>query len=186
MDFSHYTDDPVQLAIDLVNTRDVVSGQDSLADVGGLRSFLAGIDEELWHPEWELTETDVANVRQMRERLRSVFEADDDAAAAAVLNEVLSDARATPMVSVHGGRPHLHFEPEDADVAAWLAAVAAMGLSVVVCDHGSDRLGGCDADQCRDVYVDTSRNRSRRYCSDTCASRENVAAYRRRHKADVV
>ena len=86
------------------------------------------------------------------------------------------------MVSVHGGHPHLHFEPQDAGVAPWLSAVTAMGLSVVVCDYGSDRLGVCDSHQCADVYVDTSRNRSRRYCSDTCASRENVAAYRKRHK----
>ena len=183
MDFSHYTDDPVQLAIDLVNTLEVVSGDDRLSDLEGLRSFLAEIDEELWHPDWELTDADLENVRNVRERLRGVFAASDDTAAASVLNELLADAKATPMVSVHGGRPHLHFEPGDADVAAWLASVTAMGLSVVVCDYGSDRLGGCDSEQCGDVYVDTSRNRSRRYCSDTCASRENVAAYRRRHKS---
>lgn len=116
----------------------------------------------------------------MRERLRKVFAATDDAAAAEVLNGLLSEARATPMVSVHGGTPHLHFESENAGVAAWLASVTAMGLSFVLCDHGTERLGRCDSQQCNDVYIDTSRNRSRRYCSDTCASRENVAAFRRR------
>jgi predicted RNA-binding Zn ribbon-like protein len=39
------------------------------------------------------------------------------------------------------------------------------------------------AETCPDVYVDTSRNASRRYCSDTCASRATVAAYRARQKA---
>ncbi len=182
MDFSHYTDDPVQLAIDLVNTREVVAGTDRLTDLDGLGTFLAGIDPELWHPDWQLTEQDLAEVRSVRERLREVFGTESDAVAAEVLNGLLAEARATPKVSVHGDRPHLHFEPEDASPAAWLASVAAMGLSVVVCDHGSERLGVCDAHQCADVYVDTSRNRSRRYCSDTCATRENVAAYRKRHR----
>ena len=31
---------------------------------------------------------------------------------------------------------------------------------------------------CTNVYVDTSPNHSRRYCSDRCSSRANVAAYR--------
>ena len=34
----------------------------------------------------------------------------------------------------------------------------------------------------RGVYIDTSRNASRRYCSNTCASRSTVAAYRARQK----
>ena len=36
---------------------------------------------------------------------------------------------------------------------------------------------------CEHVYVDTSPNRSRRYCSERCSSRANVAAYRARRRA---
>jgi predicted RNA-binding Zn ribbon-like protein len=32
------------------------------------------------------------------------------------------------------------------------------------------------------VFVDTSPNQSRRYCSDRCSSRANVAAYRARQR----
>ncbi|NNF63358.1 MAG: CGNR zinc finger domain-containing protein, partial [Acidimicrobiia bacterium] len=35
-----------------------------------------------------------------------------------------------------------------------------------------------------DVFIGTSRNKSRRRCSDTCATRENVAAYRKRQSDD--
>ena len=49
--------------------------------------------------------------------------------------------------------------------------------------EGWQRLGVCSAEGCDDVYVDTSRNASRRYCSNTCASRSTVAAYRARQKA---
>ena len=58
-----------------------------------------------------------------------------------------------------------------------------MGLATLVCDFGGTRLGVCAASSCEDVFVDTSPNQSRRYCSDRCSSRANVAAYRARQKA---
>ncbi len=183
MDFSHYTDHPVGLAMSLVNTLDSVSGVDAIATVEGLRDFVAGIHPDLGAPGWAITAADVDQVQRLRSRLRAVFAASDDAVAAGLLNAVLADAGAVPRVSVHDGvEPHLHFEPLDAGPFAWLGATTAMGLSVVVCDHGSRRLGICDATTCADVYIDTSRNRSRRYCSDTCSTREHVAAYRRRRQ----
>ena len=47
-----------------------------------------------------------------------------------------------------------------------------------------DRLGLCEAPPCRNAYLDTSTNRSRRYCSDRCATRANVAAYRARKRLE--
>ena len=47
---------------------------------------------------------------------------------------------------------------------------------------GATRLGVCDASGCSHVFVDTSPNQSRRYCSDRCSSRANVAAYRARQR----
>lgn len=58
-----------------------------------------------------------------------------------------------------------------------------MGMAIVVCDLGPDRFGSCQAAKCANVFVDTSPNRSRRYCSDRCSSRANVAAFRARRKA---
>jgi predicted RNA-binding Zn ribbon-like protein len=57
-----------------------------------------------------------------------------------------------------------------------------MGLAVLVTTLGVDRLGICQATPCRRAYLDTSSNRSRRYCSERCASRANVAAYRARKR----
>jgi predicted RNA-binding Zn ribbon-like protein len=59
-----------------------------------------------------------------------------------------------------------------------------MGLAVVVCDAGALRLGVCQAAGCSNVFVDTSPNQSRRYCSERCSSRSNVAAYRARQRAE--
>ncbi len=53
---------------------------------------------------------------------------------------------------------------------------------MIVAGSGSD-WECCAAEGCDDVYVDISPNASRHYCSNTCASRSTVAAYRARHKA---
>ncbi|HSF86305.1 MAG TPA: CGNR zinc finger domain-containing protein [Acidimicrobiia bacterium] len=183
MDFSHYTNEPVRLAMNLVNTRSPLREQDRLVTVADLESFLATISAEWRAPAWQPTEADVAAMRALRVRLREVFNAADDATAGAILNDILAAVHAMPRVSVHDDVPaHLHFEPSGAEPADWVGAVTAMGLSVVLCDHGSSRLGVCGSERCQHVFIDSSRNRSRRFCSDTCATRVHVAAYRRRQK----
>src|SRR3712207_9182342 len=71
-----------------------------------------------------------------------------------------------------------------ASVAELLIGEALLGLATLVCDLGPTRLGVCSAAPCTNVYVDTSPNQSRRYCSERCSSRANVAAYRARQKAE--
>ncbi len=183
MDFSHYTDYPVQLAMELVNTQSPVRGEDRLTTVADLSDFVTRMAESWVHPDWRLTDGDVTAVLDLRDRLRRLFEISDDVTAAAVLNEVLAESGAAPRVSLHTGRPHLHFEPVGGTVADWLGALSATGLSFVLAEHGIDRLGTCASSRCGHVFIDASRNRSRRYCSDTCANRENVAAHRRRTSA---
>lgn len=182
MDFAHYTDDPVNLAVELVNTFGWVSETEHLKTVGDVTELLdehAGAwREDLPSPRAD----DLDHVRRLRQRLRHVFDAPDADAAAAEINRLLSDHRASPSLSTHGDAPHLHFEAEDGSLTDWLAVVTAMGLATVIAEHGYQRLGICRSEECGDVYVDTSRNRSRRHCSDTCRVRENVAAHRQRNK----
>jgi predicted RNA-binding Zn ribbon-like protein len=45
-----------------------------------------------------------------------------------------------------------------------------------------DRLRVCTADDCNNVVVDLSKNRSRRFCERGCGNRANVAAYRARKR----
>lgn len=175
------------MATDLVNTRNPIDGQDELTTVEELRAFLDGYaldwHEEDWHPG-EPTARDLNAIRRLREELRSVFAADDEAEAAELLNSILADVVAVPRISVHSAAPHLHFEPRRGGTAEWLAAATAMGLSVVLVDFGLRRFGSCASHDCVDVFVDSSKNRSRRHCTSTCATRENVAAYRRRNKSN--
>lgn len=179
MDFEHYTDCSVVLATDLVNTLALPSGHDALTGPAALRRFLDDHEVSFAGP---VSEEDLGRVRALRLRLREVFLASDADSAAARLNALLAEAGALPQLTNHDGqRWHLHFRPNDGSLERWLAAETAMGLATVVRDHGTARLATCAAPDCDDVFVDTSRNRSRRYCdAATCGNRAHVAAYRQR------
>lgn len=184
MDFSHYDTRPVELAVDLVNTdQRSIGGADGLAGTEDLLRFLAPFDDVVDPDLPTPTVAELGAVHRLRDELRKVFTAGDLEAAAGILNRLLEDNVATPRLSTHSGVPHLHFEPVDSTMAQWLAVVTAMGLATVIADFGLDRFGFCDSDTCDDVFVDTSRNRSRRHCSTTCSTRHNVAAYRKRQSA---
>jgi predicted RNA-binding Zn ribbon-like protein len=59
-----------------------------------------------------------------------------------------------------------------------------MGFLDLVRADDLDRLRICGADDCSDVVVDLSKNRSKRYCdTGNCGNRTNVAAYRARKRA---
>ncbi|HYT25807.1 MAG TPA: CGNR zinc finger domain-containing protein, partial [Actinomycetota bacterium] len=163
MDFTHYSDRSVALAVALVN--------------GGDRLDLAGLGRLVRGFQVRPVAADVPAARALAARLRAAFGAAEPAEAVATINAVLAEAGPVPQVSGHGGQPwHLHVVPADAAFTRWLAATTAMALAGVVCHFGAARLGCCAAADCEDAFVDTSRNRSRRYCSDACANRSNVAA----------
>ncbi|MCZ2836067.1 CGNR zinc finger domain-containing protein [Modestobacter sp. VKM Ac-2985] len=175
MDYDTYGSNAVELAIDLANAeRD---------DPAWVQLFLDA------HHEWftagtalELGSTEATAVAQTSSLVRDVAEADSEPEVMARLNALLALASPRPYATDHDGELHLHYARPDAGVVEQLTTTVAMGLSQVVVQHGWQRLGVCAAEGCGHVYVDTSRNASRRYCSNTCASRSTVAAYRARQR----
>ena len=100
------------------------------------------------------------------------------------LNALLEKHPITPRIADHNpANLHIHVANRAASVADLLIGESLLGLANLVCDLGPTRLGVCAATPCTNVYVDTSPNQSRRYCSDRCSSRANVAAFRARQKA---
>jgi predicted RNA-binding Zn ribbon-like protein len=100
------------------------------------------------------------------------------------VNRLLRDFGARPQLHRHDGEPwHLHYHgPDDELVAGWAAGLAT-GLAVVLGSELHDRIGVCTAAHCDRVYVDTSRNGTRRYCGTPCQNRAKTAAFRaRRHR----
>jgi predicted RNA-binding Zn ribbon-like protein len=116
--------------------------------------------------------------------LRHVFEAvatgDVDRAAAGV-NGLLARTGAHPYLDKHDDEPwHLHFHGTDKGLATGWAAGCAAGLAVVLGGPEWGRLGVCTAPRCDRVYVDISRNGTRRFCSTTCQNRVKAASFRER------
>jgi predicted RNA-binding Zn ribbon-like protein len=176
MNYDTYGSSAVELAIDLANAE--------LDPPRGVEIFLTS------HAKWftpgtvlELSDRDAASVARTSALVREVAVARSQADVLTRLNELLALARPRPYATDHDGELHLHYARPDASAVEQLTTTVAMGLSQAVVQHGWERLGVCSAEGCDNVYVDTSRNASRRYCSNTCASRSTVAAYRARQKA---
>ena len=171
VDFLHYAEG----AADVLNA--------DLPDADALRELLAG---RAWLRD-QCTDRDTGVLRRFQRELRPVFElgnAGDGPGVVAALNELLERHPITPYISDHDPDDlHIHVATKSASVADLLVSESLLGLTVVVCDLGPTRLGVCSASPCTNVYVDTSPNQSRRYCSDRCSSRANVAAFRARQKA---
>ncbi|MEV4438901.1 CGNR zinc finger domain-containing protein [Streptomyces sp. NPDC049577] len=186
MELAYYSD----YAVRLVNSEEPARGTDTLTSVEALRELFGAGSQGARRA----TDSDVTRLRAVRTRLRTVFEAaaeGDEVRAVDLLNALLMEFPVSPQISGHefrdeDGRPkwHMHIADHAANAGASYAATACMGLAVHLTELGVERLGVCQATPCRNVYLDTSTNRSRRYCSDRCATRANVAAYRARKRLE--
>ncbi|GAA4901048.1 CGNR zinc finger domain-containing protein [Streptomyces coeruleoprunus] len=186
MELAYYSD----YAVRLVNTEEPARDKDSLTSVEAVRDLFGAMSQLARR----VTDADVTRFRSVRARLRAVFTAadgGDQARAVDLLNSLLLEFPVSPQISGHDqlddeGRPrwHMHLAEHPSNATAGYAAIAAMGLAFHLTEFGADRLGLCQAAPCRNAYLDTSTNRSRRYCSDRCATRANVAAYRARKRLE--
>jgi hypothetical protein len=121
-----------------------------------------------------------AALAKMARSFHPVFTAADVRAAAGVVNELLSRYQARPYLTEDVGQPfHLHFHGHGGGVRS-LGGEFASALALVIDTYGEKRFGVCEATECDRVYVDLTRNGTRRYCSDACSSRAKMAAYRER------
>ena len=186
MELAYYSD----YAVHLVNSEQPDRAEDALTSVEAVRALFGTASRTAAR----VTESDVARLRTVRSRLRGVFEAaaeDDETRAVDLLNDLLLEFPVSPQIAGHrylddSRRPdwHMHLAEHAANATAAYASTAAIGLAFQLTDLGVDRLGICQANPCRNAYIDTSTNRSRRYCSERCATRANVAAYRARKRLE--
>ncbi|WP_433654406.1 CGNR zinc finger domain-containing protein [Nocardia sp. CA-128927] len=127
---------------------------------------------------------DAADLARAAEQLHRVFAAvadEDMDAAAAQVNSMITEYSARPTLIRRGTQPwHLHFHSADAALVPGIAAACAVGLAFVLGSEHADRIGVCSADNCDRVYLDTSRNGTKRFCSTACQNRAKTAAFRAR------
>jgi predicted RNA-binding Zn ribbon-like protein len=172
VDFVRYAD----LAASLVNSP--LDTESDLADYLSSRQWLLRRVEP----------RDLPVMKRLRRELRPVFEsssAGDGELVVSLVNALLSKHPVSPHIAGHDSLTwHLHVAERGSSVSSLMTAECVMGLAMLVVDFGPTRLGVCSSAKCDNVFIDTSPNSSRRYCSDRCSSRANVAAYRARRKAE--
>lgn len=122
------------------------------------------------------------NARQTAELRRWIARLDEVFTEPGVdlLNALLAETTSQPYISTHDGRaPHLHYAREDAPIDERVKAYTAAGLAELFCEDPG-RIGRCAREGCDSVFVDTSRNGRRRFCSTRCSNRVHVAEHRAR------
>jgi predicted RNA-binding Zn ribbon-like protein len=189
VNFTSHLDAVVTVAVRLANalTPGEAHGRPYLPPAGPALSAAATAALRAGRPDTrQVSAAEAAELRRLAASIRAVFDAvaaGRTDAAADLVNQMLADTGARPQLDRHDGEPwHLHFHgAEDSLVTGW-AAGCATGLAVVLGSDLGARLGVCTAPRCDRVYVDTSRNGTRRFCSTACQNRVKAAAFRAAHQ----
>jgi predicted RNA-binding Zn ribbon-like protein len=179
VDLATYAD----LAVRLVNAGD--PGQrrgDGLVTVDSFRAIVA---------DWpqlagRVTAADLEALRMLREEFQLIFTSVSrgrDAEAIERLNALLTRHPIHQQLTRHDGqRWHVHLV-ESGSVADRYAAGAIAGLTGLITEFGTRRLGVCAAAECERVFVGSGSGRDKRYCSAQCTPEASVRALRTRGRA---
>jgi predicted RNA-binding Zn ribbon-like protein len=171
-------DDPVALAVDLANTWDTLEPDpELLRDVATLKRFLT---RRGYGQAPRVSTRDLDRVREVRDSLRRAFSADTEERAVRELNRVVSQSSAKQQLVADGGGWQVKWV---GPIVESLAATAAMSLLEAIRDDGWERFGMCAGAPCCCVFVDRSKNRTRRFCCSLCADRVAQSLYRSRRRA---
>ncbi len=180
MVFIRDTEISLRAAAALVNTLPTL-GTDDLDRLRTRADADAFFAEYPYTGAFEHDEAELGALREIRPRLRALWHVSRQDAVPLV-NAMLRDGRALPQLVIHDDYDwHIHATESSAPVATRLLVEAAMAFVDVIRSDAWDRVRVCEADDCDAVYIDFSKNGSKRYCdTGNCGNRMNVNAYRRR------
>ncbi len=178
MVFIHDTARSLAAVVDLVNTLPGHDDPDGLQTIEDLDRFLSA---NPYTGRIARSTAELTALRGIRSRLRLLWDVSRDQAVPLV-NEMLRDGHALPQLTIHDGYDwHIHGTSDDAPLATRILVEAAMAFVDVIRSDEYERIRVCSADDCDAVYIDYSRNGSKRYCdTGNCGNRMNVIAYRAR------
>ncbi len=167
---------------DFVNTLDVETGEEGLADSASLAEWLAERDMPADEP---LGEADVERARRLRESLRGLLLVNNGAP---LEDDVLAELRGA------AAECRLRFEIDDTGRAVAapagagvdrLAAQLLAGVARAQVEGTWERLKACPDENCEWAFYDASRNRSRTWCSmEVCGNRAKTRSYRARRSGE--
>jgi predicted RNA-binding Zn ribbon-like protein len=129
-----------------------------------------------------VTNTDLTSLEAVARKLLAVFSTSDTEKATYLLNDLLKEYASAPRLSSHGSSSwHIHVDGSDqAPWGEWLASSSALALAILLAEKQRNPGGLCATPTCRRPFIDLGNGGGRNYCSPRCATRERVAAYRKR------
>ena len=159
--------------------------EDRIGNDEWLRAYLSR-----WAPD--LDETDPDELRSALRELRNLMQRMVRAVVSGeeissrdwkALNSILAAAPLTRRLVEEGSGYEIEFVPERRDLASLLAEIALSFAEVFA--HGDPaRIRICANEDCRWVFYDMSRNRSRRWCEGSaCGNVMKLRRFRARQKA---
>lgn len=178
---AHADGDPALLLTDFVNTLDVDSSTDGIATPAGLAGWLA--ERGLVPGPVDAGDDDVRAAVTLREGLREAMAAHHGPEGADFPDDLEDVLAVLPLrVALTGPGPELVPLDPPGTATAGLARIAAAIMDSVAAGTWP-RLKVCQEDTCRWAFLDTSKNRSRAWCSmRVCGNRTKTRAYRARQK----
>ena len=169
----------LDLAVVLVNAS-FLAGRDEMTDEEASERILTRLGHLDHALVGELSESDLPALQALSADLAPVFEAATVADAVGVLDPLLRDAAVPARLAAGSDGAYWSWGRDQRGTDALRTRVLA-ALATQLVRHGTKRMGVCQADPCRCVFVDRSRARTRRYCCDQCNDRAAATAYRKRH-----
>jgi predicted RNA-binding Zn ribbon-like protein len=168
----------VDLLVAFVNTRDVETGSDALADPEGLREW---VSERTGEHLPQLNDADAVRVRSLRESLRAMLRANNGGAGGEAALQPLREAAERSRFRISASPAgQLELAPARADLSGFEARIL-LAIEHLQCHDAWRRLKACPDDGCEWAFFDTTRNRSRTWCSmEVCGNRDKTRRYRQR------
>jgi len=173
--------EPLEIVRLFVNTLDIESGVDELADAASVHAWFLAHD--LLDEGTRIKPADQRRVIELREALRALLLANNaqplDVGAVDVLNAV---GERSPL--------EVHFDPtgsigvtgRDGGIDGALGQLMAVVVQAVA-DGTWTRLKACRDDACHWAFYDRSRNRSAQWCvMAVCGNRNKARSYRERKR----
>lgn len=185
MQLDSYTDAGVLVAIDLVNRLVIhpeITGREHDGPVALLAQVLSVDPPSVAQLQDSHGEAFMALAIELSEAFARFVSGDEDAAADR-LNRHLAQNPAHPHLAKEGGRWRLHHHPTDAELVSMWTSICAEALARLLSAGYTSRVGACADPRCARIFVDTTRNGTRRFCSTTCQNRIKTATLRQRRKS---
>jgi predicted RNA-binding Zn ribbon-like protein len=173
--------EPLDVIRQLVNTLDIESATDDLADPAAAKAWFVAHD--LIDATTKVSASDQRRIVDLREAMRALLLANNgeplSADAVNVLNAIASESPLEARFDTTGG---IAVSGRDGGVDGALGHLMAIVLQAVA-DDTWPRLKACREDECQWAFYDHSRNRSGQWCvMAVCGNRNKARTYRSRKR----